>query len=453
MTQTTQQQSLKRTFFLFSLPFLFSYFLQTLYGMADLLIMGQFGSTADVTAVSIGSQVMHMVTVMIVGLLMGSTVSIAHAWGAGQKEEVRKAFGTTVLLCLLLSVLLIVLLCPLAGGITSLLGTPAEAAAGCSTYLLICFAGLPFIIFYNMAASVLRGIGDSKTPMFFVIAACLLNIGLDLLFMGPMHLGPAGAALGTTLSQAFSVLLAVLYLLRKDRQLLPAGSEWKPERNLASKILRVGFPVCLQDGLIQIAFLLITVIANSRGLVDSAAVGITEKFISFVFLVPSSLLSTVSALGAQKIGAGQPREAVSILRIALSAAIVFGLSISLLMQVLAPYVISLFSRDPAVITAGGTYLRGYIWDALFAGLHFSFSGYFCAIGKSWLSFIQNSVSAIFFRVPGAWLMSRLFPSTLYPMGLATAFSSLVSVLICLLLYHFVCRKSAESVPESEEAYA
>ena len=195
-------------------------------------------------------------------------------------------------------------------------------------------------------------------------------------------------------------------------------------------------PIALQDGLIQIAFIVITVIANRRGLTDAAAVGIVEKIICFLFLVPSSMLSTVSALGAQCIGAGKQARAMQTLRYAVLIAVGFGLAISLLIQRIGGPVVGLFTTDAAVITAGAQYLRGYVWDCLFAGIHFSFSGYFCACGRSELSFLHNICAIVLVRIPGVYLTSVRFPSTLLPMGLATAAGSLCSVVICVIA--FVC---------------
>ena len=189
--------------------------------------------------------------------------------------------------------------------------------------------------------------------------------------------------------------------------------------------------------------MLITVIANHRGLNDAAAVGIVEKIIGFLFLGPSAMLSTVSALGAQNIGAGKPERAVQTLWYAMAIAAGFGLIVSLLMQRFAEPVVGLFTSDKAAIAAGGPYLRGYIWDCIFAGIHFCFSGYFCAVGKSGLSFLHNIVAIVLVRIPGALLTSRMFPDTLLPMGLATACGSLVSVLICLLAFSLLRKKKRE----------
>ena len=428
----------------FSLPYLLSYFLQTLYGLADLFIIGQFEGVASTTAVSIGSQVMHMLTVMIVGLAMGSTVCIGQAVGAGDKKRASAAIGNTVTLFMLLSVVITALLLALVRPIVSVMSTPAEAAEGTRAYLTICFIGIPFITAYNIISSIFRGLGDSKSPMIFIAVACAANIALDYIFIGIMGLGPAGAALGTTLSQAISVVFSLTVILRKKSGISLERRDLHPKRDTMGRLLRIGVPVAAQDGLIQIAFIVITVIANRRGLDAAAAVGIVEKIISFVFLVPSSMLSTVSALCAQNIGAGKQARAEQTLRYAIIIAVSFGIIIALLTQFISEQAVGLFTPDVIVITLGGQYLRGYIWDALFAGIHFCFSGYFCACGRSEISFIHNISAIALVRIPGVYLTSKLFPDTLFPMGLATAAGSLLSVIICVIAFALLKKHSVKS---------
>ncbi len=429
---------------IFSLPYFLSYFLQTLYGLADLFIIGQYEGVASTTAVSVGSQVMHMLTVMIVGLAMGTTVSIGRAVGAGDKKRVSACVGNTVTLFMLVSLVLTAALILLVRPIVSVMSTPSEAVEGTVSYLVICFAGIPLITAYNIISSIFRGMGDSKSPMYFIAVACAVNIALDYLFMGAMGLGPAGAALGTTLAQAVSVAVALI-AIRRSRSITLSKSDLRPRSGVMSQILSIGVPVALQDGLIQVAFILITVIANRRGLTDAAAVGIVEKFISFVFLVPSSMLSTVSALGAQNLGAGKPERARQTLWYSIAVAAGFGMLVSVLIQFIAEPVVGLFTRDEAVITAGGPYLRGYIFDCLFAGIHFCFSGYFCACGRSMISFIHNISGVALVRVPGAYLMSKMFPATLLPMGLATAAGSVLQVVICIAAYRIIRRREVRAL--------
>ena len=427
---------------IFSLPYFLSYFLQTLYGLADLFIIVQYEGVASTTAVSVGSQVMHMLTVMIVGLAMGTTVSIGRAVGAGDKKRMSACVGNTVTLFMLVSVVLTAVLVLLVDPIVSVMSTPAEAVGGTVRYLTVCFIGIPFITAYNIISSIFRGMGDSKSPMYFIAVACAANIALDYLFMGAMRLGPIGAALGTTLAQALSVLVAFI-AIRRRRSVAVSRGDLHPRRDVMGQILSIGVPVALQDGLIQIAFILITVIANLRGLTDSAAVGIVEKLISFLFLVPSSMLSTVSAIGAQNIGAGDYGRAKQTMWYAIGIAVGFGIIVCILFQFIAEPVVGLFTSDEGVIAAGGQYMHGYIFDCLFAGIHFCFSGYFCACGKSMISFIHNISGVALVRVPGAYLMSKMFPATLLPMGLATAAGSILQVLICIVAYRIICRRGKD----------
>lgn len=433
---------------LFSLPYLLSYFLQTLYGMADLFIIGQFEGVASTTAVSIGSQVMHMLTVMIVGLAMGTTVSIGLAIGAGDRRRAAQNVGNTVTLFMAVSVALMAVLLVLVRPIVSAMSTPTEAVDGTAAYLTICFIGIPFITAYNIISSIFRGMGDSKSPMYFIAVACAANIGLDYLFMGVFRLGPAGAALGTTVSQAISVVVSLVVILKR-KSIVLEKSDFKPRRPVMGKILKIGVPIALQDGLIQIAFIVITIIANQRGLNDAAAVGIVEKVMSFLFLIPSSMLSTVSALGAQNIGAGKQERAIQTLRYAILLAVGFGVLSSIIIQFAAEPIVSLFTDRNAqggadVIRLGGQYLRGYIWDSIFAGIHFSFSGYFCACGRSGLSFLHNILAIALVRIPGVYLTSQLYPATLFPMGLATAAGSLLSVMICVIAFAVIRRKDRKT---------
>lgn len=357
----------------FSLPYLLSYFLQTLYGMADLFITGQFYGVDTITAVSNGSQIMHMMTVIIVGLAMGTTVTIGHSVGAKCMEQAEKIIGNTITL----------------------------------------FMGI----------------------------ACVMNIALDYLFMGAFHMGAAGAALGTVCAQTFSVLVALWVIRRRKTGISLKKSDFKIERAVIGQVLKIRIPVALQDGFIQVAFMIITVIANSRGVSDAAAVGVVEKVISALFIVPSSMLATVSALSAQNLGAGKEKRATDTLHYATVITTIYGMIVAVLIQFIAENVVGIFTSDTTVVTMGSAYIRSYIWDCIFAGIHFSFSGYFAACGKSYIGFLHNIISITFVRVPGSYLASKYFTDTLYPMGLAAPAGSLVSVAICVTAFILLKRKS------------
>lgn len=430
---------------IFSLPYLLSYFLQTLYGMADLFIIGQFEGVASTTAVSIGSQVMHMITVMLVGLAMGTTVSIGQAIGSKDKKRVAEGIGNTVILFMGVALVLMTVLLLLKKPIVTVMSTPQEAVMGTISYLTICFIGIPFITAYNIISAIFRGMGDSKSPMYFIAIACAANIVLDYVFIGGLHLGPAGAALGTTCAQVISVMISLVMIIRQREKFSLSRKDFRSNRNVMGQILKIGIPIALQDGFIQVAFMIITIIANQRGLNDAAAVGIVEKIISFLFLIPSSMLSTVSALGAQNIGAGKRQRANETLRYAVMITVGFGIIVGIFMQFFASPVVALFTdasdaSGAEVVRLGGQYLRGYVWDCMFAGIHFSFSGYFCACGKSGISFLHNIIAITLVRIPGVYLASTLFLDTLFPMGLATAAGSLLSAIICVVAFTILNRK-------------
>lgn len=507
----------------FSLPFLMANFLQTLYGMADLFIAGQFNGADVITAVSIGSQIMHMITVIIAGLAMGTTVLTARAVGAGKERDAGLCAGNSLLAFLIFSVFATAILFVFCPQIVALMHTPPEAVGETLSYLGICFLGIPFISLYNSVSAVFRGAGDSKRPLYFVAASCLVNIILDVFFMGPLDLGSRGAALATVLSQAFSAFLAAFVLFARGKRGACGGAcggttggayggadgrsgacgethsgacggatggtggacgksgasgdacggvgetcggvdeasggthsgaggtrsasrgkrgtcvrilrgDFRMDAKVLKALLQIGLPVSAQDGFIQVSFLVITIIANSRGLSVAAAVGIVEKIICFLFLVPSSMLSAISALAAQNMGASLHARARHTLYAGMAIASAFGALFALAFQFASVPFVSLFTHDAEVVQLGAQYLRSYVFDCFFAAFHFAFSGFFCAYGYSLLSFFHNTVSILLVRIPGAYLAAKYFPGTLYPMGWAPAIGSLLSSLICLGFY-------------------
>lgn len=431
----------------FSLPYVLAYFLQILYGLADLFVIGQYCDVDATTAVSNGTQVMYLITCVLIGLAMGTTVHVARATGSKDPRRAALVIGNTSTLFLAISLALMVLLLLLRHSVTSVIGTPPEATAGTTAYLTICFAGIPFIVAYNVIAGIFRGLGDSKTPMYFVAIACAANIALDYFFIGFVGLGPAGAALGTVLSQMTSVACA-LWSLRRHRDVLGVRRrDFRPDRSVMAAILKVGVPVAMQDGFVQVGFLLIMVIANGRGVVDAAAVGIVEKFIGMVFIVNSAMLASVSAICSQNIGAGNMARARQTMWRAMAVVVAYGLVVSLALQVWPEAAVGIFTDDAQVLAQGSDYLRGYVWDSVFAGIHFCFSGFFTACGYSIISFAHNFLSISLVRVPFAYWASIAYPSTLFPMGVVTWFGSVFSCVICVAVYWWMARRGNAAAHE------
>lgn len=436
--------SVFKTIVYFALPYLLSYFLQTLYGMADLFIIGQFNGVDSITAVSNGSQVMHMLTVIIVGLAMGVTVTIGHAIGAARQDKASVIVGNTIVLFMSLSIVLTIILTANVGNIVKLIGIPSEAVDGTVKYLIVCFIGIPFITAYNIISAIFRGLGDSKRPMYFIAVACVANIVIDYLLIGVFDMGPVGAALGTTLSQTLSVIISLIAIVKTDVGIKLNKSDFKIDKDTITEIIKIGIPVAVQDGCIQVAFIIITVIANSRGLDEAAAVGIVEKVISALFIVPSSMLATVSALAAQNIGAGKHDRASKTLWYAILITTVYGFIVTLIVEFNCDFIVEMFTTDTMVIMFGAQYLSSYIVDSIFAGVHFSFSGYFAACGKSYIGFIHNIAAIALLRVPGSYLASIKFPDTLFPMGMAAPAGSLLSVVICVIAYLILKKRSVQN---------
>ena len=258
-------------------------------------------------------------------------------------------------------------------------------------------------------------------------------------------MGPIGAALGTTLSQTLSVVIALLAIRKKKTGITLTRSNFRPQWAVMKQILKIGIPVALQDGFIQVAFIIITVIANRRGIDDAAAVGIVEKIISALFIVPSSMLATVSALSAQNIGAGKLKRAEKTLWYAACITTGYGVGVAIVIQFVAEFVVGVFTQDAAVILLGSEYIRAYIWDCILAGIHFCFSGYFRAYGKSYIGFLHNMIAILLVRISGSYLASKCFSDTLFPMGLAAPGGSLLSVIICLIAFALLKHKEKLSL--------
>lgn len=440
MTYNLTKGSISKNIILFSLPFLLSYFLQTLYGLADLFIAGQYNGADVISAVAIGSQIMHMVTVIIVGLATGTTVMISRSVGAGESKKISRIIGCTVILFMCVALAATVILLLFSSVIVTLMSTPAESVEETKSYLRICFAGIPFIIAYNIISSIFRGMGDSKSPMFFIAIACVVNIVLDFVFMGMFKMGAAGAAYGTVLAQAFSVLCAFVAIKKFDMGIHLTKKDFSLCDGYFSQMLVIGLPIAVQDGFVQISFLIITVIANRRGVDVAAAVGIVEKIICFLFLVPSTMLSAVSSISAQNIGAGEFGRAKKTLVAGSVMAASIGGVFAIIFQFASRPVLSLFTDNKTVVELGTQYLKTYVFDCLAAGIHFPFSGFFSSFGFSMVSFVHNVCSIIAVRIPGAYLASLYFPKTLYAMGLAAPLGSLLSVFICIGVYVYMQRR-------------
>ena len=426
-------------------PVLLALLLQTMYGAIDLMVVGQFGTSADVSAVSTGSMVMHTVTVVITGLAMGLTVLVGRKIGEGLREDAGNIIGSGIWLFGVLAVVLSVLMVFAAPSMAKLMQAPVEALDKTISYITICSAGAIFIVAYNLVGSIFRGIGDSVMPLVTVAIACVLNIIGDLVFVALFHMGTAGAAIATVFAQAVSVALSLLLIRRREMPFSLKAGVIRPSGKLIRQILILGIPIALQDLLVSISFLAITAIVNSLGLIASAGVGVAEKLCGFVMLVPSAYMQAMSAFVAQNMGAGKPQRAQKALLCGIASSLVVGAVMGYLSFFRGDLLAGLFAKDAAVISAAAEYLKAYAIDCLLTSFLFCFIGYFNGTGNTIFVMLQGIIGSFGVRLPVSWIVCRQAGANLFHIGLATPASSLVQIILCGVFFIITRRKQKNFV--------
>ena len=414
----------------FSLPILAALILQTAYGAVDLWMVGRFATAADVSAVSTGSQLMHTITCVVTGLTMGTTVMLGQTLGQGKVEEAGSIIGSSIALFSLIAALLTAFTILGAGWLARITQVPEEAIPPSLSYIRMCGAGLCFITAYNVFGSIFRGMGDSKTPLMTVAIACAVNVAGDYLLVAVLGLGALGAAIATVCAQGVSVAVSLLVVSRRGLGFPFSPRDIRFHRVKVGRILRLGTPVALQDGLVSISFLVILSIVNSLGLVASAGVGVAEKLCGFIMLVPSAFSQSVTTFVAQNVGAGRLDRARKCLGQGILASLCFGVVIGYLSFFHGSVLAGLFNGDPAIVSAAADYLRAYAIDVLMTSFLFPFIGYFNGRGSTGFVMVQGLVGAFCIRIPVSFFMSRLLPVSLFRVGLATPCSSLAQILLC-----------------------
>ncbi len=430
----------------FALPILGAMILQAMYGAADLLVVGQFADPAAVSAVSTGSQLMHTLTTVLIGLAMGVTVLVGRSIGEGREEKAGEIIGSSLWLFGGLGAILTLLVVLLAAPLSRLMNAPGEAFVQTVQYVAVCGGGILFITAYNVLGSVFRGLGDSKTPLLAVAIACVVNILGDLLFVAVFGMAAAGAALATVLAQGISVGLCLLILRKRGLPFPFSRRSLKPCRQHILQTVRVGAPIALQDLLVSLSFLVLLVIINSLGVTASAGMGVAEKLCAFIMLVPSAFSGALSAFVAQNMGAKQPKRARRALLCGILASLSIGVVISFFSFFHGEMLASIFSRDPDVNLAAADYLKGYAIDVLLTSFLFCFIGYFNGCGNTTFVMLQGLIGAFGVRIPVSWFMSRLQPPSLFRISLATPASTFVQILLfAAFLWWTLRRERGEEV--------
>ena len=436
--------SLIRTVILFSLPFLLANLIQALYGAVDLMVVGRYCSSDAVAAVSTGTQVTQIVTSLISGLTLGGTVTVGKYIGMKRLDDVKKTIGTSLCLFAVTGVVLTFLLLLFTVPILTMLQTPEAAFWQARQYVSVCAAGVFFTCGYNAISAILRGLGDSKSPLLFVAIAGGLNMIGDIIFVKYFHMGVAGTALATILSQAFSMICAMVYLNRQDFIFRFHLSNFRIDREKGKELALVGIPISLQECMVRLSFLYLTSVTNTLGIYAASAVGIASKYDVFAMLPATSVSSALASIVAQNYGAGKYHRMNRALFTGMAFALPFSLIFFAWAQLSPASMIGVFSTDPAIIEAGIPFFRTCSYDYLCVLLVFSFNGYLNGRGKTIFTMISCCFGALALRMPLIYLVCRFLPDDLGVIGtVAPVVSSVMA--FYTLVYTWRCMKKDREV--------
>ncbi len=428
---------------LFMLPVLGALALQAAYGAVDLLVVGRFGSTSGLSAVSTGSQVLNLVTFVVTQLAMGVTVLIARYLGEQRPKQIPTVIGGASIVFLILSVLLFILMVFGARPISVLMQAPAEALDLTESYVKICGSGIFFIVAYNMLSALFRGLGDSRSPLLFVLVACIVNVFGDLLLVAGLHMDAAGAALATVAAQAVSVVCAVVMLLKKQ---LPFRLSLRDFRLNAQckRFLLIGLPLALQEFLTQMSFLALCAFVNRLGLEASSGYGVACKLVNFVMLIPSSLMQSMASFVSQNIGAGNMKRAKRSMYTGIAVGLVIGCIVYTLVVLKGDLLCSIFTTEPAVIEKGFAYLKGFAPEAIVTAVLFSMVGFYNGSEHTvWVMF-QGLVQTLLVRLPLAYVMSSVPNASLTKIGMAAPCSTAVGIVLNVGFFIYLNRRQKDA---------
>lgn len=433
------QGSILKKLVAFMMPVLGALILQAAYGAVDLLVVGRFGSTSGLSAVSTGSQVLNLVTFVVVQFAMGITVLIARYLGEKKQEQIGAVIGGAVVVFAMISVVLFFLMVCFARPISILMQAPTEAIDLTAAYVRICGGGIFFIVAYNLLAAIFRGLGDSQSPLLFVLVACIVNIIGDLILVAGFHLDAAGAAIATVLAQALSVAFAVLLLIRKKMPFVIARKDFRLNLQ-CRKFLKIGLPLALQEFLTQLSFLALCAFVNRLGLEASSGYGVACKIVNFAMLVPSALMQSMASFVSQNVGAGKYKRAKKSMFTGIGVGMAVGCLVFVLVMFKGDLLAGFFSTDAGVIQKGYDYLKGFALETILTAVLFSMIGYFNGTNRTIWVMTQGLIQTLLVRLPLAYFMSIQPDASLTKIGLAAPASTLVGIILNLGFFLYLEKK-------------
>lgn len=350
---------------------------------------------------------MMTLTNLVSSFVMGTTVLLGQQIGCGERKQGGRTVGTAIVMFTVIALVMTAVLVIFAPQVSSIMNAPEEAFDKTVAYVRICGGGMLVIVAYNLIGCIFRGIGDSRTPLFTVAVACVFNIAGDLILCAGFKMGTSGAAF--------------------EMHKTDIGVHGRTLR----KMVGLGAPIALQDLLVSISFLIILAIVNSMGVTASAGVGVAEKVCAFIMLISSAFMQSISAFVAQNYGAGRMDRAKKALHYGVAVSFAIGVGMFFLSFFHGNVLAGIFSSDAMVIEAAADYLKAYAIDCLFTAIFFCYIGFYNGIGMTKFVMIQGIIGAFCVRVPVSWFMSRRAGATLFDIGLATPFSSILQLVLCL----------------------
>lgn len=432
------QGSILKKLVAFMMPVLGALILQAAYGAVDLLVVGRFGSTSGLSAVSTGSQVLNLVTFVVVQFAMGITVLIARYLGEKKPEKIGAVIGGGAIVFTIISVVLFIVMVCFAHPISILMQAPEEAVDLTASYVRICGGGIFFIVAYNLLSAIFRGLGDSKSPLLFVLVACIVNVIGDLALVAGLHMDAAGAAIATVSAQALSVVFAVVLLIKKELPFSIARKDFRLNPQ-CKKFLKIGLPLALQEFLTQVSFLALCAFVNRLGLEASSGYGVACKIVNFAMLVPSALMQSMASFVSQNIGAGKKKRAKKSMFTGIGVGLVVGCLVFALVIFKGDMLAGFFSTDAAVIENGYAYLKGFALETIVTAILFSMVGYFNGNNKTIWVMTQGLIQTLLVRLPLAYFMSIQPNASLTKIGLAAPISTMVGVVLNIGFYVYLNR--------------
>ena len=437
-TDFTQGSILKKLFW-FMLPILGALILQAAYGAVDLLVVGKFGSTAGLSAVSTGSQVLNLVTFVVTQFAMGITVLIARYIGEKKTGQIGEVLGGAAVVFTIISIGLFIFMVCFARPISVLMQAPTEAVSLTTVYVRICGSGIFFIVAYNVLAAIFRGLGDSRSPLIFVFVACIVNIVGDMLLVAGLHMDAAGAALATVLAQAVSVVCAIVMLIKKKLPFSISKSDFRLNKQ-CRKFLEIGLPLALQEFLTQLSFLALCAFVNRLGLEASSGYGVACKIVNFAMLIPSSLMQSMASFVSQNVGAGNKKRARQAMFTGIGVGAAFGCVVFCIVMFKGDVLAGCFSNDAAVIQKGFEYLKGFAPETIVTAVLFSMVGYFNGNNKTLWVMIQGLTQTLLVRLPMAYIMSIQPNASLTNIGIAAPTSTVVGIVLNIIFFFHMSKK-------------